>query len=254
MRNFLIRVFSALILGTFAVLGILYINKFLFFIIVAFIVALATYEVGNLLKVKLQTINPIELSIIGFTSSIAFLFFNIYISLILIFLYAFFKSVKNWNLEELSFYVFSLIYTVFFISTLAILFEIDKYLLFVVFATVWAGDTMAYVFGKLFGKKKLAPKVSPKKTLEGAIGSVIGSLVFGIAVAYYFNHMEALPAIVIASVIMQIGDLFESFIKRQVGKKDSSNLIPGHGGILDRIDALMFASMVFVAYYKLLPV
>lgn len=254
MKNFLVRLVSALILGTVVVFGILYVNKFLFFLITAFIVSLATYEIGNLLKVKSETINPIELSVIGFFSSSIFLFFNIYIALILIFLYSFFKSIKSWKLEDLSFYIFTLIYTVFFISTIAILFEIDKYLLFVLFATVWAGDTTAYVIGKFLGKRKIAPRTSPKKTVEGAIGSIAGSFVFGIPTAYYFNHIEALPAIVIASVIMQIGDLFESFIKRQVGKKDSSNLIPGHGGILDRIDASIFASVVFVAYYKLISI
>ncbi|HIE59331.1 MAG TPA: phosphatidate cytidylyltransferase [Persephonella sp.] len=254
MKNFLLRLISALILGTIVVFGILYVNKFLFFLITAFIVSLATYEIGNLLKVKSENINPIELAVMGFFSSSVFLFFNIYIALILIFLYSFSKSIKSWKLEDLSFYIFSLTYTVFFISTVAILFEIDKYLLFVLFATVWAGDTMAYVIGKFLGKRKLAPRVSPKKTIEGAIGSIAGSLVFGIFAAYYFNHIETIPAIVIASVIMQIGDLFESFIKRQVGKKDSSNLIPGHGGILDRIDALIFASVVFVAYYKLISI
>jgi phosphatidate cytidylyltransferase len=254
MKNFLIRFISALILGIVSVLGILYLNKSIFFLIVALIVALASYEIANLLKEKVNNLNPLEMGTIGFFSSLSFLFFNFHLSIIIIFLYAFFKSVKSWNLEILSFIVFSLVYAVFFVSTLGILFEIDRYLIFILFATVWAGDTMAYLVGKTLGKRKLAPKLSPKKTVEGALGSIVGSLAFGIPTAYYLNHLEAIPAVIIASILMQIGDLFESFIKRQVGKKDSSNLIPGHGGILDRIDALIFASITFVAYYSLISI
>ena len=110
----------------------------------------------------------------------------------------------------------------------------------------WLSDTLAYFAGKFFGKRKLYPKLSPKKTVEGAIGGLTGSVLGALGVALF--AIEALPPAhavalgLICGTLGQAGDLFESLIKRSVGVKDSGNLLPGHGGILDRVDALMYAS------------
>ena len=105
-------------------------------------------------------------------------------------------------------------------------------------------DTFAYIAGKCFGKRKFAPMVSPNKTMEGFAGALAGSLVGVFAVRWLLMpHMPASLAALFAGVIWIVspmGDLIESMLKRSAGVKDSGNLIPGHGGILDRLDALIF--------------
>lgn len=109
----------------------------------------------------------------------------------------------------------------------------------------WAGDSAAYYVGKSFGKHKLAPIVSPKKSWEGAVGSVAGSVLFGLVYLGYFMPTVsfwkiALMAIA-GNVAGQFGDLAESAMKRGAGVKDSGHLLPGHGGMLDRVDSSLFA-------------
>lgn len=115
-----------------------------------------------------------------------------------------------------------------------------------VFTVVWAADTFAYFAGRLIGGPKLAPLISPKKTWAGFAGGLAGSVIAGLALlaalGYSLTHAAAFAALAL-SLCSQIGDLFESWIKRHFGKKDSGVLIPGHGGLLDRIDGLIFASI-----------
>lgn len=113
-----------------------------------------------------------------------------------------------------------------------------------VFALVWATDILAYFVGRTLGGPKLAPKISPGKTWSGAIGGTISAVVVGSAVALSITNAEPIWVVTAAfalSVASQAGDLFESFIKRRFGVKDSSHLIPGHGGVMDRVDGLVIA-------------
>jgi phosphatidate cytidylyltransferase len=114
------------------------------------------------------------------------------------------------------------------------------------FLIVWATDTGALVFGKLIGGKKIAPKLSPGKTWAGTIGgSITATVVFGLYIALFgFNAMAAMLFAFVFSFAAHAGDLFESLVKRRFGYKDSGGLIPGHGGILDRMDSLFAASVV----------
>jgi phosphatidate cytidylyltransferase len=114
------------------------------------------------------------------------------------------------------------------------------------FLIVWATDTGALVFGKLIGGKKLAPKLSPGKTWAGTIGgSITAMVVFGLYIALFgFNAMSAMLFAFVFSLVAHAGDLFESLVKRRFGYKDSGGLIPGHGGVLDRVDSLFAASVV----------
>jgi phosphatidate cytidylyltransferase len=114
------------------------------------------------------------------------------------------------------------------------------------FLIVWATDTGALVFGKLIGGAKLAPRLSPGKTWAGTIGgSITAAMVFGLYIAFF--GFDAVPAMLYAFVFSFVahgGDLFESLVKRRFGYKDSGGLIPGHGGVLDRVDSLFAASVV----------
>ena len=126
-----------------------------------------------------------------------------------------------------------------------------KYLVWLIFLSSWGCDTSAYCVGMLFGKHKMAPVLSPKKSIEGAIGGIAGSALLGILFAGIFGakfssvaNPQAACAIAcaIAAAISQIGDLAASAIKRNHNIKDYGNLIPGHGGILDRFDSMLFTA------------
>jgi phosphatidate cytidylyltransferase len=113
-------------------------------------------------------------------------------------------------------------------------------------STVWGGDTVAFFVGKSIGRLKMAPALSPKKTWEGAIGNVVGALIAGYFFARWQNgDLTAwLATAALAAVAGQVGDLIESAYKRGAGVKDSGAMLPGHGGMLDRIDSLIFAAPV----------
>lgn len=121
-------------------------------------------------------------------------------------------------------------------------------------ATVVVSDSGQYYSGRMFGRRPLAPTISPKKTIEGAVGGVVlGTLFMAVAGGVFFPTRPAAgwAAVGVAVVILGIcGDLFESRLKRTAGLKDSSALIPGHGGVLDRIDALLFAIPAFYLYLR----
>ncbi|PBC04802.1 phosphatidate cytidylyltransferase [Mesorhizobium sp. WSM3860] len=113
------------------------------------------------------------------------------------------------------------------------------------FAVVWATDIAAYFVGRAVGGPKLAPSISPGKTQSGALGGAVGGIAAGLvlAIAAGAGNLTMLGLVALAlSIVSQIGDLFESWVKRQHGCKDSSNLIPGHGGVMDRVDGLVAAA------------
>jgi len=128
-----------------------------------------------------------------------------------------------------------------------------KLLLFVL-ALVWAGDTLAYFVGRAIGRLPMAPVLSPKKTWEGAAANVIGSFLVAVLFARWLE-IETLHLLVVAglaNVAGQVGDLLESAYKRSAGVKDSGALLPGHGGMLDRIDSLIFAGPVVWCYFGMI--
>ncbi len=245
------RLITGLILAFIGIFAVLYIPSPLFKAGIAIISAVAVWEATRLLDKKYSGLEPVLTAVTGFFASLSVLFLTPFLSILIIFLYSFYIAHKHYRIEYLTSLIFSLVYGSFFVSSIGLLHELDKNLLFVLFATIWSEDIFAYFIGKSFGKHKLAPNLSPKKTWEGAIGGFLGAIIIGGFTAYSLKVYDAYIPIFISAILGQIGDLFESFIKRQVGEKDSSNLIPGHGGILDRIDALIFGSVVFLIFYQL---
>lgn len=136
-------------------------------------------------------------------------------------------------------------------AVLAILFvQRGPWFVLTLLAVVWVADIAAYFTGRAFGRRKLAPRVSPGKTIEGALGGVLAVLVwiavsslwapsFGAALVARWGWAGALPLAAVMAALSIIGDLFESLLKRRAGRKDSSALLPGHGGVYDRIDAVL---------------
>lgn len=130
--------------------------------------------------------------------------------------------------------------------------DLSPWLLLALAALVWVADICAYFAGKAFGRRKLAPAISPGKTWEGVAGGMAGVVVYGTVLAWIANSQStplsavfapgrgvpAVLALLLLVAVSIVGDLFESWMKRGAGRKDSSSLLPGHGGVLDRIDAL----------------
>jgi phosphatidate cytidylyltransferase len=151
--------------------------------------------------------------------------------------------------------VFPLLYLALPVGTLASIRETrGPNALFLLMLTVMVSDTAQYYSGRLFGRRPLAAAISPKKTVEGAVGGFIfGALLMAVAGAWWLPSapIALRAALGLALVALGIaGDLFESMLKRSAGVKDSSALIPGHGGVLDRIDALLFAAPVYYIVLK----
>lgn len=135
-----------------------------------------------------------------------------------------------------------------FWAALICLHAIDTKLLLSLMAIIWIADSAAYFAGKQFGKHKLAPSISPGKTWEGVAGALIGVTIFAAVIVFGFDYQDLLifPLFWLVAILGVIGDLFESMLKRQAGVKDSGNILPGHGGMLDRIDGLIPALPVAV--------
>ena len=112
--------------------------------------------------------------------------------------------------------------------------------------SVWANDSFAYLFGSKFGKHKLAPRISPNKSWEGFYGGLLGSMLVWFLIAV-FGAIDMNPLF----ALLFVGDLFESRIKRGVGLKDSGSIMPGHGGLLDRTDSMIFGTMAAFLLFQL---
>jgi phosphatidate cytidylyltransferase len=176
-------------------------------------------------------------------------------------------SITNWPIEYIGIFAFVFMflikpeqYKVFFFSLiyLALPFflflklaetENKPIILLAPLILTWSNDTFAYLTGMLFGKHKFVPKISPKKTWEGVVGGIVITMILAFFAGKYFeifNRAEWIVLAFVVSVFAILGDLFESKLKRHYNVKDSGNIMPGHGGLLDRFDAFLF---VIPAYY-----
>jgi phosphatidate cytidylyltransferase len=144
--------------------------------------------------------------------------------------------------------LFGIFYIGFLLSHVSLIRKMGDGRLWVLFltTTVWAGDISAFLSGSLLGRHKLYPKISPKKTYEGLGGAIVGTVIVALAFArFFFPHLHSGSCILLAiglAILGQLGDFTESMLKRSAQVKDSGSLIPGHGGMLDRLDSFLFSA------------
>jgi len=133
--------------------------------------------------------------------------------------------------------------------------EFYPWILIGIFVIIWIYDSMAYVFGSWLGKHKICQRISPKKSWEGLIGGAVFAVITSVVISMIFDELSLINWIVIALLIVSFGtsgDFFESKLKREAGVKDSGSILPGHGGMLDRLDTVLFAvPVIFVWIYLL---
>ncbi len=267
------RIISGLV-GLVLLIGVLYMGSIVLGIAVSIIAVVGLYEFYNSIS-KTKGIHPIK--IVGYVSVVPLLvlglqktgWYNIDIGImtgISVCLIIFVSMAvivfghKKYNIVDVCATAFGIAYIPFLMSFLIMLrnMEYGNILIWLIFIGAWGTDTLAYTFGRLFGKRKIIPEISPKKTIAGAIGGILGCIllmvIYGIIVNSYFGLNVRYIALILlglfCGVISQIGDWAASAIKRYVNVKDFGNIMPGHGGVLDRFDSILFVAPVI--YYVLI--
>jgi len=248
-------------------------NKFIVDICLAFIAMLAMQEYFNAVSKDakpVRWIGYLSCLFIGLIHIVPTYFPQIPINqiltlgiptiLLILFAQVIFTNMKT-NFKDIAYTFLGMAYVIGFIVFIALLRGLDNGRILVWYAIIaaWGTDTFAYLIGMRFGKHKLS-KISPKKSIEGAIGGIVGATVLVILYTAIMNNLYTLGfsylyvtiATIILSVIGQIGDFAASSIKRYVDVKDYSNLIPGHGGMLDRIDSLMFIAPFAYVFFSII--
>lgn len=256
------RIVSAVIFLPVFFLIVQYGNSTIFFIFLSVILLAALFEFYELLSKNGQKCLVFPGMIIGWV--VAFSFFNnqhqaVYASMAILMLGAFIvklfsKQPVDAALESISNTLFGVLYIGLLLSYLIFIRkgETGSQLIFILFLIIWLGDTFAYYIGTLVGKYPLAPSISPNKSIEGALGGLLGSIGGVILAQYWFypslSTVNAIILGLVTGVAGQLGDLCESMIKRNLKVKDSGFMVPGHGGLLDRLDSVLFAAPVFYYY------
>jgi len=184
------------------------------------------------------------ITIINFTENSSYIFLLFFVLLITLNIVQLIWN--KFNFVDISITFYSLVYVPLLLSSILLITkQPNNIVVWLVFTTAWGTDTFAYFSGYFFGKRKLCPSISPKKTVEGAIGGVLGSMIISAIFGYLFlsNHMVSTIIIgCVGSLLAQAGDLTASCIKRFTGIKDFGNIMPGHGGVLDRFDSILFTA------------
>lgn len=258
------RVTSAIIFLPIFFLIVQYGNTVAFFVFLSAILLAALFEFYTLLNQNGRKCMTYAGMILGWFIAFSF-FINqnqliLYSMIILIiglfFVKLFSKQPINASTEEISNTLFGVLYIAFLLSYLIFIRndESGRQLIFMLFLIIWLGDTIAYYVGTFAGKHPLAPSISPKKSFEGAIGGLLGSVGGALLAHYWFYPPISITNSIFLGLIVgiagQMGDLCESMLKRSLNVKDSGFLVPGHGGLLDRLDSILFSAPVFYYIYR----
>ncbi len=254
-NEFLKRLISTLILVP-IVLGSFYLGGSYFILLIIFIVILALYEWDKI--IQLQILEPLYFIRSMIVIPIIFLTIyykeNLFLLLFLIigFIFTLIISKKERNLIFPSLGYILILCPALSIVMLRLSVYFEYTFIVGFFSVVWLSDIGGYIFGNIFRGPRLIPSISPNKTFSGAIGSILLPLAVLLTLHFYFkfNYLILLLLLVIfVSLLAQLGDLSESLFKRRFGVKNSGNLIPGHGGILDRIDSFIYTIPFFSIIY-----
>lgn len=243
-------------------------GPFLFLILILLVSLIALWEYFHIVYKNVLSPVPLIIPFTGYIIGTAIIFavfyelFNIVLSLIafnliIVGLISVCRYKKDTSVLEMAAkQIQGIVYIPLFLSYLVLIRNGENGIewIFLILVLIIMGDTGAFYAGTYLGKHKLSPFVSPGKTMEGAAGGLITNLLGGALFKYYFmphlNWGFCLIFFICIGLAGQVGDLFESLFKRVSGVKDSGNILPGHGGILDRIDALLFASPVAYLFIK----
>lgn len=270
MKNLLTRVLVAIFFVPLLLL-LSFLGKFYFFFFIELLIFLGLLEFSKIAKKSGAEIPVAFLIGIGLLVGL-FSFFSgeknllglLFLAFLLVGFYQLFRAEVEKIGLNIAFFICGIVYVSFFFSylilirqlplSLGIEYKIGGLWIIFILVCVWLCDTLAYFIGVSLGKNKLLPKVSPKKSLEGAIGGVLGAILGAFLSYYLFLNFISIFHLLIISLIIgvfgQIGDFVESSFKRGAGLKESSFIIPGHGGILDRFDSLLFVSPLVYYYIK----
>ena len=263
MRELLIRALSGLAYIIIVISSIIY-SKETFYLVFFIMMMLCLYELKRLIKLSYKwTFVVATLIFFHFTklpfSDYKYLYFFLIISIFIPFIYQLFKPKISLTSSKLGHYLLALAYIALpFAFLIQIPFISEKYhpyILIGIFAIIWLDDTFAYLIGSSVGRTKLYPKISPNKTVEGAVGGLVAAIAGSYFISKYIPEISIINWIIIAIILVVfglLGDLIESKFKREAGVKDSSNLIPGHGGFLDRLDSIIFAAPFVYVYLHLI--
>lgn len=262
MNNIIVRTLSGAVLIIF-VLGSILINSWTMVLCFGIFTVLALLEFYNFFQntesVSVSKPAGIAVGLILFSIFALMLLDRIPMSLILLVIFFSLFSLllsEIWRkklhpLFNLGVYTSSYIYIILpFLIMILIALAFGKILLATMFILIWTNDTFAYLSGRFFGKTKLFPRISPNKTREGSIGGAILTVLMALVICYFVDQQYVLwtGAALVISISSNLGDLLESLFKRSVNVKDSGNIMPGHGGILDRFDASLIAAPFFYCW------
>lgn len=272
------RIITGLV-GTAAVIGWLFsMYTPVFSVVLAVVGAIGVYEMVKAFEIKNPVIKVLSILIsllvplwFEYKEKLNIPVFPVIAFIVMLYLIIMVLDFKNLKFEQITCSLFASAFIPSALSSVILFRDVYKAfpeaykksdgIFFILFAffCCWLSDTFAYFAGRFFGKHKLAPVISPKKTVEGAIGGVIGTLIINIILFFIFRYRFALsetvslPLVMISSVCLSVisifGDLAASTIKRHHGIKDFGNLLPGHGGVMDRFDSSCF---VFPALYAII--
>lgn len=232
---------------------------FWFFIFLTLVVFIALNEIAAMATIGKKYIF-VPLSLIGlfplyFKQFPLFILWLLLSPFFYLLLYFFIKNKERGDVNEkiikgTAAMLFGEVFIVVPFFSIYMLRELNDYFPFILLLAVWASDIGAFIAGKNFGKRLLAPAMSPKKTYEGLLGAVLGSAIITVSLHTFLGLGIAESFIVGIAIGLfgQAGDLLESAAKRASGRKDSSSLIPGHGGILDRVDSFVFTAPLLCVY------